>query len=833
MPNSTASITTKASIDADPTTIANLSVTTGKLGSFNPGADVAALNLTVAGRISSINIRGNLLGNTLDIAGNPLLGSSIDATGSNGSIGSINITGNADGSVSASSSIGTFTVGGDMTGAITAGGLNVSATANTLSSLTLRGALTGTIDVKGNVGGIQAYRDLGVVGDSLRVTGNLNSLRVGTNSAVNGSSLAMDVFVAGNLVSLDVTGKVEGAIFVGGDFGALTVRSDPATAGTALINNNVIVGRDLGSVSVQGGSIGDGDLGTSVAITAGRNLGSVSIAMGDIAADATVNSLLGNIQSVSVTTGSIYGNVAADNGVLGSVRVTGSDLGGRISADIASTINLSGSILTGGAIAIAHNLNSLTVGQDVRAGSSVTLGSVGSINVQRDLLGDLNAGYSSTNTTLTVGRNFALTPTTAINANNSTITVRGAVSKSTLDSRLLIGGNLSQLTVQGAATLDLIVNGTTGIMSLGSLANSVITSGMNVNSLTITGAMTNSLVQAGISPGQDGVFAAAVASKDADEDSRLANINSFRAGSMTNSILAAGGTVSSFNSGAMTDSSASGGLSLGSAAIRAVLDDATPLGSTAELDAARSGPDIVLLRGDITSANVTGSGMTGSYLTAGVGPGGSGDFSDPTVLDSITGGNSRLGSVSGVLGAGSRLVSDATTTGDHTTKPVGGGTVINGVGYTIDNLTSDMGHALEALVGVASSASPFVATVGGNTFKIVVSGPGTVSVYDSASDQIIDSLVLAGTTSATSITITTNPVGSFQIGRVLSADDATVGTFAFDGDLAGDGTARAGRLDRRGRCPRSASATWATTSPARSAAESTRCPCRRKAPADS
>ncbi|NJL31181.1 MAG: hypothetical protein HC898_05865 [Phycisphaerales bacterium] len=81
-------ITTLASIDAEPSTILDTTITTGTLGTFNPGGSVSGLSLYVAGRIGAINIRGDMLGNSI-----------IEASGENGSIDSVRISGDLDGTI--------------------------------------------------------------------------------------------------------------------------------------------------------------------------------------------------------------------------------------------------------------------------------------------------------------------------------------------------------------------------------------------------------------------------------------------------------------------------------------------------------------------------------------------------------------------------------------------------------------------------------------------------------------------------------------------------------------------------------------------------------------
>ncbi|NJL31178.1 MAG: hypothetical protein HC898_05850 [Phycisphaerales bacterium] len=70
--------------------------------------------------------------------------------------------------------------------------------------------------------------------------------------------------------------------------------------------------------------------------------------------------------------------------------------------------------------------------------------------------------------------------------------------------------------------------------------------------------------------------------------------------------------------------------------------------------------------------------------------------------------------------------------------------------------------------------------------------PGQITVHDEAgvdTDNKIDTIRLNGTTTASSLTITSsNPAKVVTIGRIIAEDDSTLGSLSFDGDLVGDGT---------------------------------------------
>src|SRR5439155_10243301 len=89
-------------------------------------------------------------------------------------------------------------------------------------------------------------------------------------------------------------------------------------------------------------------------------------------------------------------------------------------------------------------------------------------------------------------------------------------------------------------------------VTAGSLAGATLITELDLGTLTVKGAAANSLVQAGAGAGADAAFGTA----DLGEAPLLANIMAATFGSVTDSVIAAGGTVASFKStGAVTNSS--------------------------------------------------------------------------------------------------------------------------------------------------------------------------------------------------------------------------------------------------------------------------------------
>lgn len=572
---------------------------------------------------------------------------------------------------------------------------------------------------------------------------------------VNASTTRVaDIVVNGNVDSITVFGQMDGALTVAGNLKQLVVTAENANVGGTLIHDNILVGGDLNTLTVRNGNIGP---------------------------NATVQSITGNINKVTVTNGSIFGNMIASEGDINSIVVTGSDLHGTIEARRAKLIRFDGSVFDTSVINISE-LTTLQVGEVVN-GAVINVGSLQTLNVAGYMGGDLNLGYRQQGTQIRVGGDWFIADNTIINS-DVTITVGGDMIKQNLASVLHVGGSINQLRVAGEASVDMVVDGGANQVFFGSLGGSVITFGHHVNQFTVQGEMFNSLVQVGISAGDDNIFASAAGEEDANETSRIAHLQQLVVGTMTDSIIAAGGTITRVATGTMENSSIAAGLSVGSHAIRAVQNDVTRLANVAEQNAARSGDDRVLFWGDIGQVTVGGDGMISSYISAGVDAGATGDFATPDVLSSVTGGSSRIGRINAVVGAGSQVLADAGI-GQNNATEVAGGTVTEDVSYDISDLTTAMGNPLQADAGSATQGSPLL--LDGGAVRIVVTGPGTVTVYDDdPSDGVLDAIVLTDTTDKTRVVVEGG--GNYNIGRILTADDATVGEFVFDGDLVGDGT---------------------------------------------
>ncbi len=737
----------------------------GRLGSMeiggNFGSVVAVPDVTVAGQIDRI------------VVGGDWARARVEAQGPNGNIVYIRIDGEMlSGSVKATGKIGTFIVGGDMHG-------NLEVTSDgkyAIKTFKVGGSLTGNVIFNGNVGLLDFPQTLGAPGGSLYVTGNLNRLRVGSSRTLVPVSLSLNLTVLGDLKTLDVTGEIVGDILVQGDLGSIIVKSDAASAGTSIIDGTITVLGTLGTVKVTGGDI-DGD------IIVASDIRSFTITDGDLSATGMVMSSFGNIASFMIRGGDLLGQVLADNGMIGRLSVLGSDLGAAsvIRSEELGTMTIDGSILAGAEVTVSGAVKSIKIGQDLVG--TVALGSVGTMSIGRDLQGSLTSGYVSRGTRLTVGGDLA--GVVDIDA-DTRLMVRG---DTTAASTMLFGRGLTSAKFYGEVGGRLIVDEAIGSFQAASLKSAVVTSGFDIKSFAVRGNVDESFLQAGTSSGEDGTFG----TDDLHEDSRMGQISSLTiGGTMTNSVFAAGGDIGRATvSGGMTNSSISSGFAADSDAIAVVYLDATPLGDAAERNAARAGAGRSLFNGDVGSVTVGGTGMVGSYLTAGVDPGDDGVFgvgagaNADNVVTSVTGGQSRFSSVRTVADAASYVLAD-TGIGRNGITGAGAANTDVDVTYDVNANALSANHALEAVVGVAEN--PVVgASFVYHGMTITVRGNGQVVVRDGGGDaDKIDTLVLIGTDSRTTISIVSDVPGTKSICRILTADDSTVGTLTFDGDITGD-----------------------------------------------
>ena len=203
-----------------------LAVITGTIKKLQFNSNVSRLDMQLAGRISTLNINGNLDN-----------GSIIYAKGRNGNIGTVHVKGNLDGTIKAQKKIGTITVGGSLTGTVDAANIT------TIQAGSLN---TGNLTIDGNIQNLISPGDLGTPGQTILVHGSVGKIQVGGN--MNTSTT-----VQGNLKMLKVGGSITTGtnIIVANTLTSLLVNGDVQANSTVkahLIKARKIKGQTLGSI---------------------------------------------------------------------------------------------------------------------------------------------------------------------------------------------------------------------------------------------------------------------------------------------------------------------------------------------------------------------------------------------------------------------------------------------------------------------------------------------------------------------------------------------------------------------------------------------------------
>ena len=204
--------------------INGLRMTTGRLNNFRPNADAFNLDLTVAGQIKDLLIKGDLGGNSV-----------IRTQGPSGRMGSIRINGNLDGDVLSSGRIKRLFIGGNVNGSVG----SLARKGKALGELIIGGEVTeGGLAIQGNVGRFLTAGSLGLTGT--------------------------DVIFQGSVGSITITGDLFSNLKVNGKLGKLSVGRSIVTGSTVEASQigSLLIGQDLqaGAV-VKAGKIGKQRIG--------------------------------------------------------------------------------------------------------------------------------------------------------------------------------------------------------------------------------------------------------------------------------------------------------------------------------------------------------------------------------------------------------------------------------------------------------------------------------------------------------------------------------------------------------------------------------------------
>ncbi len=348
-----------------------LQVAAGHLHKVLISNDVSRLGIAVAGPIDSIVVHGNLGQTYVDpTTGDNLPDSYVMANGPAGTLTSLTTYGSLFANVVATGRIGTMNIMGDIEGSITAQG-NVTNTnprnKQFLSVGTLRvagGIRDGSLAITGSVGNLIINGGLGTTGGTLAIGGSVNQISVGADRKRKGSQLGLALTVTGNVQQLSVYGSITGSVDVTGDLRSLAVTDDGSTPNA--IAGPVSVGGRLYNATVTNGNV-------NAPVTVGGDLYDLTVNHGNITAGTVVSDTLGSIHNLRVLGGAAYGiagSVLAPSGTGLSVTTTG-NLAGTLSALSGNTISIGGSILTDAKVSIAATLEDLVVGGSIDGGASV------------------------------------------------------------------------------------------------------------------------------------------------------------------------------------------------------------------------------------------------------------------------------------------------------------------------------------------------------------------------------------------------------------------------------------------------------------------------------
>ena len=765
--------------------IDNLIVTTGQLTALTTDADVSELKLNVRGKIFKIEIGGDLRTDSL-----------ISTTGVSSDVNKILINGNVDGDISVSGVLSILNIGGDIDGNVIIGGGEGILPA--INAFTLGGAYeSGTFFVNGDVQLISVPGTLGTNPglDQLIIQGDLGKLLVGQDENIDGSRLGLDLTVLGNLGKLNVQGEIIGSINVQGNINKLIVTADAVTqtsvSGQPILSGNVQVHGTMGKLVVTNGDV-------SSAVDVGQDINLANITSGSLQATARIRSTFGDILSLNITDGDLDGDLATPNGQIGAINLAGAgaNIGATTSIDaegISGTIAVAGSILAGASIVVTDHFQRLNVVGDVQAGVNLAAGTMQKLIVGGDLLGDLTVANNHTSATKAViSGDVGGSITTA---SDLKMTVLGDVIANT---NINVGQDLLTFAITGdiLAGVEVIVSGHGGTWLAGSIQDAVMTTGFDLSSLTVTGAISGTLIQTGMSPGSNGIF-----DGDASEVSRRGALGILAAGSIDNSVIAAGGSIDllKVKVGTLTNTSVSTGLTIGSTAVAAIIADATPLATIPEQDAARNDGDRRLFHGAFGVAKV--NQLVNSDLTAGVDAGTDGQFGsgDDGVLLNVApflsgGGRSQFNSVVvNISDGGSNVLAD---TGFVAQAITGSANTDSDVTYSLTDpaviglLAPNNSYLSETGVGAAIEGMDFsFDSAGPDDLVVSITGPGTVAIFDELTDtdNTISTLIISGTDFSSRITVTSDVPGTVDIRRILTGDDAQFKALIFDGALVGTG----------------------------------------------
>lgn len=229
-PQTVGDITTRGPING-------MSLTAGRLNRFRPASDVFNTDITVAGRVASMRINGNFAEDSF-----------IALTGPNGKLKNLFVDGNFDGEIVSSGRIGSVVVTGDISGSITA---NLGAARRTsISKIQFRDVAEGAeLIVNGYANTIIATNNLGGASERVTINGSANKIRVhGILQAI--------VTVTDDLRVLDVRDSIiNSRVGIGDTLGLLKVANNidaDSIVQARVLQRQKIGGQVFGQIIITG-----------------------------------------------------------------------------------------------------------------------------------------------------------------------------------------------------------------------------------------------------------------------------------------------------------------------------------------------------------------------------------------------------------------------------------------------------------------------------------------------------------------------------------------------------------------------------------------------------
>lgn len=251
----------------------------GQLPTFTVARDVLSSEVTVSGKLTNATIQG------------AVSTSSFNITGPDGELGTLLAANGFNGEIRATGPIGSITVpGGDLRGRIV------------------------TTTTRGSIGTITAGGDVAIQSD---IAGAVTSITAGRN--VGDRAIGGSIIIRSGLATLTApNGQLYADLRVTGTLGTVTLGAATAKPGANLVGSGSIVasGR-IANVVING------DFGGSI-ISYSGGIGAIAINQGSLLPGTTVQAVAGNISSLIITNGNLYGNVRAEYDIT-LLRVLGQD----------------------------------------------------------------------------------------------------------------------------------------------------------------------------------------------------------------------------------------------------------------------------------------------------------------------------------------------------------------------------------------------------------------------------------------------------------------------------------------------------------------------------